>query len=71
VRRSPLRVAIYTFVVVVVVGFAVFLTAMAIKNPRGPEGDAAAERFGTGLGTFAPVCAVVAYFLQRRRVGKP
>jgi heme A synthase len=69
--RTPLRVALITFGIVCLVGLVGSVVVMSATGVLGDHPYARGQQLGQGVGTFAVVCAVVAYLAQRNRLGKP
>ncbi|MEO8553153.1 MAG: hypothetical protein ABI678_24440 [Kofleriaceae bacterium] len=65
-KWSPLKAAVVTFLLVLLVGIVVGAAASSQIH-----GDAyeRGRRFGQGLATFAVVASLAAYAIQRKRAG--
>jgi hypothetical protein len=66
--RSPLRVAVYTFLACVVIGAIVAIVVLSANGNLHDNSFDRGREFGRGLGPIAIVAAVVAYFIQRKRL---
>lgn len=66
IPRSPLRVAILTFVAVILIGLVAGLVAIVFVNPGG-DMEKRGELLGNGLAKLGTIAALIAYFVQRHR----
>ncbi len=65
--RSPLRVAVLTFGAVVLIGTIVSFAILGINGRLSDEPYARGQRIGQGIGMLGAICAVVAYYTQKKR----
>lgn len=68
--RSPLRVAVITFGAVCLIGMLVGVTILTLTGKLHDDSYARGEQFGQGLAPVAFAAAVIAYFVQKRKLEK-
>jgi len=66
--RTPLRVAVMTFGAVVLIVFVIGIVAMSINGNLHDNPYARGEKVGQAVTPLAVVCAVAAYFIQKRKL---
>jgi uncharacterized membrane protein len=65
-KWSPIKAAIVAFLAVLALGI---VAAIALVSQIHDHAYERGQKFGQGLATFSVVVAVVAYLVQKRRVG--
>lgn len=65
--RTPLKVAVITFGAIVLIGTMIALAVFGMGDTNA-SAAARGEKLGQGIGTFAVVCAGIAYFVQHNRL---